>query len=68
MTPSLHPQHFSSTFLTIFLNIILEMATKQKVNKQQQVRRDREENRKFITIVAVATVLLMALLYFVFAR
>ncbi len=44
------------------------MATKQKVNKQQQVRRDREENRKFITIVAVATVLLMALLYFVFAR
>lgn len=44
------------------------MATKQKVNKQQQVRRDREDNRKFITIVAVATVLLMVFIYYVFVR
>ena len=44
------------------------MSTKQKVNKQSQARKDSEENRKFITIVAIATVLLMVLLYIVFVR
>ncbi len=44
------------------------MATKQKVTKQQKDRRDREETRKFITIVAMATVLLMVLLYYAFVR
>lgn len=44
------------------------MSTKHKVNKQQQVRQDREDNRKFITIVAISTLLLMVLLYYVFVR
>jgi hypothetical protein len=44
------------------------MSTKQKVNKQQKVRKDRAENRKFITIVALATILLMVLLYRVFVQ
>jgi len=44
------------------------MSTKHKVNKQSQARRDAEDNRKFIAIVAGATVLLMILLYYVFVR
>jgi len=43
------------------------MATKQRFTKRRQSAKDREENRKFITILAVATVLLMLLMYFIFA-
>lgn len=44
------------------------MSTKQKVTKQQRNAKDREENRRFMTILAVSTVLLMLLMYFIFAR
>lgn len=43
------------------------MASKPKITRQQKTLRDREEMRKFITIVAIATVLLMVLMYFIFA-
>lgn len=44
------------------------MAHRQKYTKQQRSTRDREEMRKFLTIVAIATLALMVLMYFIFAR
>jgi hypothetical protein len=44
------------------------MASKHKVTRHRQPSvKDREEMRKFLTIVAIATVLLMLLMYFIFA-
>jgi hypothetical protein len=42
------------------------MATKQKLTKQQQAAKDRAENRKFIAILAISTLLLMVLMYLIF--
>ncbi len=44
------------------------MARKQRITKHRQSSRDRQEMRKFLTIVAIASVVLMFLLYFIFAR
>lgn len=44
------------------------MAHRQKYTKQQRSTKDREEMRKFLTIVAIATLALMVLMYFIFAR
>lgn len=44
------------------------MARRPKIRKQRQNVRDRQEMRKFLTIVAISTVVLMLLLYFIFAR
>lgn len=44
------------------------MARKQRITKQRQSTRDRQEMRKFLTIVAISSVVLMLLLYFIFAR
>ena len=59
----LHILHNFST-----CNLSNKMSTKHKVNKQQQSRRDREENRKLTNIVAVANLLHMVLLYYVLVR
>ena len=42
------------------------MATKQKLTKQKISVKDREDNRKFLIVLAVATVALMLLMYFIF--
>lgn len=44
------------------------MATRHKTSKQKISAKDREDNRKFITILAIATVLLMILMYIIFVR
>lgn len=44
------------------------MATKSKPGKQNLKAKDAEENRKFLIIVALATLLLMILMYFIFVR
>lgn len=41
------------------------MAKRRKLTKQRQSTRDREEMKKFLTIVAIATILLMLLMYFI---
>lgn len=42
------------------------MATKQKLTKEKISAKDREDNRKFFLVLAVATALLMLLMYFIF--
>jgi hypothetical protein len=39
---------------------------KQKSTKQQQNAREAKEDRKFLMIVAVSTIVLVALLFFLF--
>ncbi len=43
------------------------MASKHKFTRQRQTTKDREEMRKFLMIVAIATLALMVLMYFIFA-
>jgi hypothetical protein len=42
------------------------MATKHKTPKQKITAKDREDNRKFLLVLAIATVVLMLLMYFIF--
>jgi RsiW-degrading membrane proteinase PrsW (M82 family) len=44
------------------------MATKQRAPKQKITAKEREENRKFLIVVAVATLVLMLLMYFIYVR
>lgn len=44
------------------------MATKHKTPKQKITAKDREDNRKFLIVLAIATVALMLLMYFIFGR
>jgi hypothetical protein len=44
------------------------MAAKQKSTKQQQSAKDREGTRNFLLVVVLATIALMALVYFAFVR
>lgn len=44
------------------------MATKNRQPKQKVTAKDREENRKFLIVVALATVALMLLMYFIYVR
>ena len=45
------------------------MSTKHKTGKpQRSSAKDAEERRKFLTAVAVATLLLMVLMYYIFTR
>ena len=39
------------------------MSIKQKMKKQKVAEKDREDNRKFVIILAVATLALMVLMY-----
>jgi hypothetical protein len=42
------------------------MATKNKLSRQRQgALKDKEEMRKFLTIVVIATLLLILLMYFI---
>ncbi|MFN4255404.1 MAG: hypothetical protein ACK4Q5_10400 [Saprospiraceae bacterium] len=42
------------------------MSKTHKPSKQQQEAQDREETRKFLTIVGVAVLVLVLLMYFIF--
>ena len=42
--------------------------TKYNRNKKNLSAKDREENRKFMTVLAIATVILMLIMYFAFMR
>lgn len=43
------------------------MSNKLKTPKKQRVfRQDKEDNRKFMIILAIATVLLIVLMYYIF--
>jgi hypothetical protein len=42
--------------------------SKHRVSKPKQSGQDREDNRKFLMVLAVATVLLMLIMYFAFVR
>lgn len=42
------------------------MSTKHKLTKEQQAAKDREENRKFLIILGIATIALMVLMYLLF--
>jgi RsiW-degrading membrane proteinase PrsW (M82 family) len=42
------------------------MASKQKLTKQKISAKDREDNRKFLIVLAVATLVLMLLMYFIY--
>jgi hypothetical protein len=39
--------------------------TKHKLSKTQQKQHDTEENSKFFLVIAIATVVLVALMYFI---
>jgi hypothetical protein len=41
---------------------------KKKLTKEQISSNDREESRKFLTIVALSALALMLLMYFIFVR
>lgn len=43
------------------------MAHRPKYTRQQRSTKDREEMRKFLTIVVIATLALMVLMYFIFS-
>ena len=40
--------------------------TRHKVSRQRQSPKDKEDMRKFLTIVVIATLALMLLMYFIF--
>ena len=42
------------------------MSTKHKSTKQKITVKDREDNRKFLIVLAIATIALMLLMYFIF--
>lgn len=42
------------------------MSTKHKLTKEQQTAKDREENRKFLVVLGLATIALMVLMYLLF--
>ena len=42
--------------------------TKYKRSNKNLNTKDREDNRKFLTVVAIATVILMVVMYFAFVR
>lgn len=42
--------------------------TKHKHNKQKFATKDREDNKKFILVLIVATIVLMGLMYLAFFR
>jgi len=42
--------------------------TKYKRSNKNLSAKDGEENRKFLTVVAIATVILMVVMYFAFVR
>lgn len=42
------------------------MSIKQKYSREHKSEKDRAENRKFLLIIVVATVALMALMYLAF--
>lgn len=44
------------------------MSTKHKSSKQNLKVKDKEDNRKFISILILSTILLMVLMYFIFVR
>lgn len=44
------------------------MSTKHKMTKHEQNVKDEAENRRFLTILAISTVVLMLILYFVLAN
>ncbi len=45
------------------------MSNKIKAPKKQRIaKQDQEDNRKFLTILAIATVLLMVLMYVLFVK
>lgn len=44
------------------------MASKHKITRPRQGTKDREEMRKFLTIVVIATLALMVLMYFILAN
>ena len=42
--------------------------SKHRITKQKPSAHDREDNRKFLVILAISTVLLMLVMYFAFVR
>lgn len=42
--------------------------TRLKTSKKRNKVKDSEDNRKFMMVLAIATVVLMVLMYFAFAR
>ena len=42
--------------------------SKYKGTKQRQTVKDRDENKKFMIVLAIATVVLMLVMYFAFVR
>jgi hypothetical protein len=45
------------------------MTTKHKTSKRQSfAKQDKEDNRKFLIVLAVATLALMLLMYIIFVR
>jgi len=42
------------------------MSIKQKFSREHKSEKDRAENRKFILVIVVATIALMAVMYFAF--
>jgi hypothetical protein len=44
------------------------MTTKHKTGKQNFKSKDKEDNKKFIMILAISTVLLIVLMYIIFVR
>ncbi len=44
------------------------MTTKHKTPKQKFAKQDKEDNRKFLLVLAVATLVLMLLMYIIFVR
>jgi predicted nucleic acid-binding Zn ribbon protein len=43
------------------------MSTKHKPSKQEVQKRDQEENRKFMMVLAIATAVLVIIMYLIFA-
>jgi len=63
--PAFHDEHRPGSF---FFNQKYCQMSKLKHIKRNSNSHDKEDNRKFMTVLAVSTVLLMVLMYFLFAR
>jgi len=44
------------------------MSIKQKFSREHKSEKDRENSRRFLTIIAVSTLVLMGLMYMAFVR
>lgn len=58
---------YQSSFIQ-FIKFNWIMSIKQKFSREHKSEKDRENTRRFLTIIAVSTLVLMGLMYMAFVR